>query len=118
MPEHAPEVRASARRWTWPALYLAWASVSIAASLALAGLTAESVTRLLVLAFLLVQVVLRDRLSRAFRSLVPRARFVVLGSLLAAIVEGFHTSRRFSRRAKNGRSPDDGIRSGPCRRSW
>ena len=73
-----------------PKLYCAWAVLAVGGSIALAGLTAESVTRLLVIGFLGVQLAFRERLLAALPALAPRARFVVLGTLLAAVVEGFH----------------------------
>lgn len=73
-----------------PALYCVWAAAAIGLSIALAGLSAESVTRILVIAFLFVQLALRSTLVKALPALTPRARFVVLGTLLAAVVEGFH----------------------------
>jgi hypothetical protein len=81
----------SRREWGIGAkLYVLWAAVAIGWAVALAGLTAESVTRLLVIGFLLVQVALRPALVKAFPALPPRARFVLLGTSLAAVVEGFH----------------------------
>ena len=71
-------------------LYVAWAAAAIGGSIALAGLTAESVTRLLVVGFLLLQLVFRKRLAASFPALAPGTRFVVMGTLLAAVVEGFH----------------------------
>lgn len=71
-------------------LYLAWATIAIGLSLWIAGLTAESITRLLVLGFLLLQVAGRRWLTATFPALAPRTRFIVLGTLLAAVVEGFH----------------------------
>lgn len=73
-----------------PALYVAWAAVAIGLAIAVAGLTSETVTRVLVLGFLAVQVAFRSTLAKAFPGLAPRARFVVLGVVLAAVVEGFH----------------------------
>lgn len=74
-----------------PKLYCAWAVLAISLSLAIGGFSPENVTRLLVLAFLLVQFLLRSRLSSGvFSSLGPAVRFVLLGTLLAAVVEGFH----------------------------
>jgi hypothetical protein len=64
--------------------------VAIGASIALAGFSAQSITRLLVLGFLAAQLLLRQRLVQAFPRLAPRARFIVMGTLLAAVVEGFH----------------------------
>jgi hypothetical protein len=73
-----------------PRLYCIWATLAIGLSVALAGLTAESVTRLLVIAFLFGQIAWRTQLARAFPRLAPKARFIVLGTLLAAVVEGLH----------------------------
>lgn len=73
-----------------PRLYCAWAILAVGGSIALAGLNAESVTRLLVLGFLGVQLAFREHLVAALPALAPGARFVALGTLLAAVVEGFH----------------------------
>ncbi|MCM3876518.1 MAG: hypothetical protein NEA02_08870 [Thermoanaerobaculia bacterium] len=73
-----------------PALYCLWAAVAIGFSIALAGLSPESVTRLLVIGFLFGQVALRATLVKALPGLAPKTRFIVLGTLLAAVVEGFH----------------------------
>jgi hypothetical protein len=73
-----------------PALYGLWASFAVAFSVAVSGLTPENVTRLLVIGFLLAQIALRSRLVRALPARTPRTRFVVMGTLLAAVVEGFH----------------------------
>lgn len=78
------------RRRIGPALYVVWATVAIGLSIAVAGRTAESVTRLLVIAFLFGQLAFRGTLVKALQGLSPRMRFVVLGTLLAAVVEGFH----------------------------
>lgn len=83
-------VPADMRGGIGPKLYVAWATLAVGGSIALAGLTAESVTRLLVLGFLGAQLVFRESLAAALPSLAPRARFVVMGTLLAAVVEGFH----------------------------
>lgn len=71
-------------------LYCLWATLAIGLSIALAGFTAETVTRILVIAFLLAQIPLRSKLVNALPSLAPKARFIVLGTGLAAVVEGFH----------------------------
>jgi hypothetical protein len=71
-------------------LYLAWAAAALGVSMAVAGATAETFTRLLVLAFLGLQFAFRARLARALPGLAPRVRFLVLGVSLAAVVEGFH----------------------------
>lgn len=83
------EIRLTLRRLI-PPLYCLWAAVAIGLSLALAGLNAESVTRLLVLGFLALQLLARRRLIAAVPGLTPRTRFILLGTLLAAVVEGFH----------------------------
>lgn len=64
--------------------------LAIGFSIAHAGLTPESITRILVVLFLGVQIALREPLARALPGLSPRLRFVVMGTLLAAVVEGFH----------------------------
>jgi hypothetical protein len=73
-----------------PKLYCAWAALAVGGSIALAGLNAESVTRILVIGFLGVQLAFRERLAAALPALAPKARFVALGTLLAAVVEGLH----------------------------
>ena len=73
-----------------PALYVSWAVLAICIPLAATGLTAENVTRLLVVGFLLVQLELRRPIAAGLPGLPARARFVVLGTLLAAVVEGFY----------------------------
>ena len=47
-------------------------------------------TRLLVIGFLSAHLAFRARMAGALRGHSPRVRFVVLGTLLAAVVEGFH----------------------------
>lgn len=73
-----------------PALYCAWAAVAVGLAIARAPRSPENVTRILVIGFLLAQIALRPWLVKAFPGLSPRARFVVLGTALAAVVEGFH----------------------------
>lgn len=71
-------------------LYCGWALLAIGFSIALAGATPESVTRVMVLLFLGAQLLFRRRLTASFPSLAPRTRFILLGTLLAAVVEGMH----------------------------
>jgi len=71
-------------------LYCLWAATAIGVSMVLAGATAETITRLLVLAFIAGQYMFRARLMNALPRLAPRARFITMGVLLAAVVEGFH----------------------------
>ena len=73
-----------------PKLYCLWAALAICLAVSLAGLTPESVTRILVIGFLFAQVALRSTLVKALPALAPRTRFIVLGTVLAAVVEGFH----------------------------
>lgn len=73
-----------------PTLYCLWATLAIGLSIALAGLSSESITRLLVLVFLFGQIALRSTLVQAFPWLAFKTRFIVLGTVLAAVVEGFH----------------------------
>lgn len=79
-----------ARPGTGPTLYCLWALLAIGVSIAIAGLSLESLTRLLVIAFLLAQVGMRSILVTSLAGLSPRARFIVMGTLLAAVVEAFH----------------------------
>ncbi len=78
------------RLGTGSLLYCAWAALAIGFSIVHAGLSPESITRILVVLFLGAQIALRQPLSRALPGLSPRLRFVVMGTLLAAVVEGFH----------------------------
>ncbi len=73
-----------------PALYCLWATLAICLAIALAGLSPESITRLLVIVFLFGQIALRSRLAKVLSWLAPKTRFIVLGTVLAAVVEGFH----------------------------
>jgi hypothetical protein len=73
-----------------PALYCVWAIVAIGLSIGVSGLSPESVTRLLVIALLLGELALRPMLVDALPALASRTRFLVLGTLLAAAVEGMH----------------------------
>ena len=70
--------------------YCLWAAIAIGVSVLLAGPSAETITRLLVLAFIGAQYVFRATLTKALPGLAPRARFITMGVLLAAVVEGFH----------------------------
>lgn len=74
----------------WPKLYCLWATLSICLAIAVAGFSDESITRILVIIFLLCQIPLRTVLVKVLSWLSPKVRFVVLGTLLAAVVEGFH----------------------------
>lgn len=73
-----------------PALYCVWTIVAVGLSIGLSGLAPESLTRLAVIALLLVEVALCPRLVEALPELAPRTRFLVLGTVLAATVEGLH----------------------------
>lgn len=73
-----------------PALYCLWAALAIGLAIMARGLTPENVTRILVIGFLLAQIALRARLVRLLPGLSPRTRFIVMGTALAAVVEGFH----------------------------
>ena len=70
--------------------YCVWAALSIGLAIALAGPTAETATRLLVLAFLAGQILMRSSLVKTFPQVKPKRRFVLMGTLLASVVEGFH----------------------------
>ena len=71
-------------------LYCVWAILAIGVSVWLAGPVAQTLTRLLVIAFLALQFAVRDRLMRAFATRTPALQFVLLGMALAAVVEGCH----------------------------
>lgn len=81
--------------------------------MALAGPTAETITRLLVLAFIAGQYLLRATLVNALPRLPPRVRFITMGVLLAAVVEGFHMISKpvySSLRVGLDTSPADALR--------
>ncbi|HNV70318.1 MAG TPA: hypothetical protein PKO06_11515 [Candidatus Ozemobacteraceae bacterium] len=71
-------------------IYVVWAALAVVFAILVAGLNAETVTRLLTIAFLVLQIVARKRLAACGRFLSPRWRFVLLGTVLASVVEGFH----------------------------
>lgn len=73
-----------------PGLYCLWATLAVCLAMALAGPSSESMTRLGVIVFLLGQIGLRSIWVKALPWLAPKARFVVLGTVFAAVVEGFH----------------------------
>lgn len=79
------------RHHAGPAAYVAWAVVSVVLSLMAGGLSAENTTRLWVLGLLGVELLVWRAVVRAAQRVrSPRARYVALGVLLAALVEGFH----------------------------
>lgn len=73
-----------------PRLYLLWLLIAIVLSFMVGGFKSENITRLCVLLFLILQIPLasfsKDLLAR-FR---PMLRFILTGTLLASVVEGFH----------------------------
>lgn len=71
-------------------LYGIWSSCSIGFALLLAGLTPDSITRLLVLAFLVGQWLSLPLLKHIPHHWPLRNRFMGLAILLAAVLEGFH----------------------------
>ncbi|MEA5536596.1 hypothetical protein [Crocosphaera sp. XPORK-15E] len=71
-------------------LYFIWLTLGISLSIVLAGFSAENITRLLVIGFILLQIALRSILVKAFPQLPHKTRFIVLATFLAAVVEGFH----------------------------
>lgn len=73
-----------------PKLYCLWAALAVGLAISLTGLSPESVTRILVIGLLLAQVAFRSTLVKALPALTPRTRFIVLGTVLAAVVEAFH----------------------------
>ena len=86
-----PAAQAPADRFGWwPALYCLWAALAIGLSFAQAGWSDANITRLSVLAFIALQFAFRARLVQALPRLAPRTRFIVLATVLAAVVEGLH----------------------------
>lgn len=76
---------------TWPgALYCLWAVAAIGLSLIVGGLKPENITRIGVLAFLALTLGFQKPLIQGFSRFSPRTRFVAMGCVLAAFVEGFH----------------------------
>ncbi|WP_353673411.1 hypothetical protein [Synechocystis sp. LKSZ1] len=73
-----------------PFLYCIWAIVSILIALVFAGLSPDSLTRILVLLFLFAQLLARSLLPRVLPLISPRTRFIVIGIALAVVVEGCH----------------------------
>lgn len=85
-------------------IYCLWATLAICLAVMVAGQSAkngdhsaegtrriaESITRILVIIFLFGQIALRSILVKSFPRLSPKIRFIVLGTILASIVEGFH----------------------------
>ena len=71
-------------------LYLFWAIPAIMIALMAGKASPENLTRIMVVAFLLVQIALRKRLSGFGARFTPAVRFVLGGIILACIVEGFH----------------------------
>jgi hypothetical protein len=60
-------------------LYCLWAAISICLAVALAGLSSESVTRLLVIVFLFVQIAWRSTLVKVLPWVSPKPRFIIVG---------------------------------------
>lgn len=71
-------------------IYFGWALISISVSFSAGGSSASNLTRLLVLALLMAEVLLFSIIRRASQRLSPRFRFVSTGVILASIVELFH----------------------------
>lgn len=71
----------------WARGYVGWAAAAVGLSLAVGGLKPENVTRLLVLSFLGLQLLVLPRLPRG-------GSFILWGCALAAVVEGFHMISR------------------------
>lgn len=70
--------------------YLAWAIPAISIALLAGGGTPENLTRILVLVLLIGEFTFRRQLSDWAGKFMPRQRFLLLGLVLASIVEGFH----------------------------
>ncbi len=74
----------------WQRLYFSWSILAISLSIIVGGLSAENITRLWVIWFIVLQIALRSILVKAFSQFPHKIRFILLGSILAAFVEGFH----------------------------
>jgi len=73
-----------------PKLYCLWAALAVGLAIVLNGFSPENITRLLVIAFLFVQIALRSIFVKALPQCEAKVRFIVLATVLAAVVEGFH----------------------------
>ena len=71
-------------------LYCLWALIAISLSLLQAGLNSENTTRILVLLLLLLLGTTHQSWVQIFSAVPPRRRFVLLGCIMASLVEGFH----------------------------
>jgi hypothetical protein len=70
--------------------YGLWTAAAVGIPLARSGLSADNRTLLHALLFLAAQLILARPLRRLSARLAPRARFLVLALLAAAVVEGLH----------------------------
>lgn len=75
-------------------LYCTWAFLAISLSLMSSGLSRENTTRILVLLFLLGQILGRKVLLQIFAVFSPKTRYILMATLLAAVVEGLHMISR------------------------
>lgn len=71
-------------------IYLFWAIISIVFAVLVSKNYAESLTRILVIIFLIVQLIFKKKFITLFLTYSPKLRFIFIGSFLASIVEGFH----------------------------
>jgi len=76
------------------AVYAVWAVAAIGLAFLAGGLSADNVTRLSIIAFLIVQLVGLRFLRGALSRVKPSARFIASGMLLAAVVEGLYMISR------------------------
>jgi len=77
-----------------PKIYCIWAVLSISLAIVAGGFSSESVTRILVIMFLLGQLFFCDKATILLTSISPKRRFILIGMLLATVVEGFHMISR------------------------
>lgn len=74
----------------WAVIYCLWATIAISFSIYVAGFNTESITRILVILFLLIQILFHSIFTTLFSFSTPKIRFIFSGTILAAVVEGFH----------------------------
>jgi hypothetical protein len=72
------------------AAYSVWAFSALAASFALRGPDRDNVTRVLIIAFFLAQLICFPTLSRLAKGLNSKVAFIASGMVSAACVEGFY----------------------------
>lgn len=74
-----------------PKIYIIWSITAITFSLLISKNYSESITRILVLIFLIFQILSKNKLEALFFNIKNhQKRFIISGVILASFVEGFH----------------------------